>query len=388
MVTILSKLFIKNKDELPPSKLRDAYGTLCCVLGIVLNIILFGIKYFAGIISKSIAITADAFNNLSDAGSSVIALAGIRLAGMKPDKDHPFGHGRMEYLSGLAVSVIILLVGFELFKSSVEKILSPEPIEADLVSIIILVISVLVKGYMFIYNRSVGKKINSAGMKATSLDSVGDAVSTLVVLASTIISHFTGLQIDGWCGLLVSIFIFVAGIRSVRETANPLLGMPPEKEFVEDIEKIVLSYDEIIGIHDLIVHDYGPGRLVISLHAEVDGKGDIFAIHDVIDNVEIRLSEEFGCIAVIHMDPIETDNEVTNAMKDAVCEILKGYNADVTVHDFRMVPGASHTNLIFDVVMPYDVKKTDIEIKKDICKLISSSLENCNAVVNIDHPFV
>ena len=388
MVTILSKLFIKNKDELPASKLRDAYGTLCCVLGIVLNIILFGIKYFAGIISKSIAITADAFNNLSDAGSSVIALAGIRLAGMKPDKDHPFGHGRMEYLSGLAVSVIILLVGFELFKSSVEKILSPEPVEADLASIIILVVSVLIKGYMFIYNRSVGKKINSAGMKATALDSIGDAVATLVVLASTIISHFTGLQIDGWCGVFVSIFIFVAGIRSVRETANPLLGMPPEKEFVDDIERIVLSYDEIIGIHDLIVHDYGPGRLVISLHAEVDGKGDIFAIHDVIDNVEVRLSEEFGCIAVIHMDPIETDNEVTNAMREAVCKIVKGYNSGVTVHDFRMVPGASHTNLIFDVVMPFDVKKSDSEIRKDICRLISESLENCNAVVNIDRPFV
>lgn len=388
MVTILSKLFIKNKDELPASKLRDAYGTLCCVLGIVLNVILFGIKYLAGVISKSIAITADAFNNLSDAGSSVIALAGIRLAGMKPDKDHPFGHGRMEYLSGLAVSVIILLVGFELFKSSVEKILSPEPVEADLASIIILVVSVLIKGYMFIYNRSVGKKINSAGMKATALDSIGDAVATLVVLASTIISHFTGLQIDGWCGVFVSIFIFVAGIRSVRETANPLLGMPPEKEFVDDIERIVLSYDEIIGIHDLIVHDYGPGRLVISLHAEVDGKGDIFAIHDVIDNVEVRLSEEFGCIAVIHMDPIETDNEVTNAMREAVYEIVKGYNAGVTVHDFRMVPGASHTNLIFDVVMPFDVKKSDSEIRKDICTLISESLENCNAVVNIDRPFV
>ncbi len=386
MVTILSKIFIKKDSS--ESSLRSGYGTLCCVLGIVLNIILFAIKYFAGVISKSIAITADAFNNLSDAGSSVIALAGIRLAGKKPDKDHPFGHGRMEYLSGLAVSVIILLVGFELFKSSVEKIITPEPVDSSLAAIIILCASVLIKGYMFFYNRSIGKKINSAGMKATALDSIGDAVATLVVLVSTVVSHFTGFQIDGWCGVFVSVFIFVAGVRSVKETVNPLLGMPPDKEFVEDIEKTVMAYDMIIGIHDLIVHDYGPGRIVVSLHAEVDGKEDIFVLHDVIDNIEIKLAEEFGCIAVIHMDPIETDNEATNSMRKAVLELIVSYNDAATVHDFRMVPGASHTNLIFDVVIPHDVKKTDAQIKSDICTLVSEKLENCNAVVNIDRPFV
>lgn len=388
MVAILSKIFIKNKDGLSEKQLRSAYGTLCCVLGIVLNIVLFGIKYFAGVISASIAITADAFNNLSDAGSSVITLAGIRLANMKPDKGHPFGHGRIEYLSGLAVSVIILVVGFELFKGSVEKIISPSEIDSSPVALIILAASVLIKGYMFFYNRSIGKKINSTGMKATALDCIGDAIATLVVLAATLVSRFTGVQIDGWCGILVSLFIFVAGIRSVKETINPLLGMAPEKEFVDSIERIVMSYDEIIGIHDLIVHDYGPGRIVVSLHAEVDGNGDIFVLHDVIDNAEQELAKELDCIAVIHMDPIETDNEEINRMKLLVTDIITSYIPDATIHDFRMVPGVSHTNVIFDVVVPFDIKESDSEIKKEICSLVSSGLENCNAVVNIDRPFV
>lgn len=388
MVAILSKIFIKNKENLSEKQLRGAYGTLCCILGIVLNIVLFGIKYFAGVISGSIAITADAFNNLSDAGSSVITLAGLRLADMKPDKDHPFGHGRIEYLSGLAVSVIIIVVGVELFKGSVEKIINPSEIDSSPVAMIILAVSVLIKGYMFFYNRSIGGKINSAGMKATALDCIGDAVATLVVLSATLISRFTGVQIDGWCGILVSLFIFVAGIRSVKETINPLLGMAPEKEFVDEIERIVMSYNSIIGIHDLIVHDYGPGRIVVSLHAEVDGKGDIFVLHDVIDNIEQELAKELDCVAVIHMDPIETDNEEINRMKLQVTDIITSYISDATIHDFRMVPGVSHTNVIFDVVVPFGVRKTDSEIKKEICAIVSAEIENCNAVVNIDRPFV
>ncbi|MBQ7962097.1 MAG: cation transporter [Clostridia bacterium] len=388
MISILSKLFIKNKDCDDASAVRNAYGSLCSILGIVLNIVLFGIKYFAGIISGSIAVTADAFNNLSDAGSSVITLAGIRMASKKPDKDHPFGHGRMEYLSGLAVSVIIILVGVELFRTSVDKIINPTPVESDAVTLIILAVSIAVKFYMFIYNRSVGKKINSAGMKATALDCIGDAVATAVVLASTVISRFTDVQIDGWCGILVSAFIIVAGIKSVKETVNPLLGMPPEKEFIGDVERITMSFDKIIGIHDLIVHDYGPGRVVVSLHAEVSGNEDIFELHDIIDNAEHMLADELGCMAVIHMDPIETDNEVTAAMHVKVAELLKGINEGITIHDFRMVPGTSHTNLIFDAVIPHEVKKSDSEVRKEICALVSDSIENCNAVVNIDRPFV
>ena len=386
MISILSRLFIKeNTDE---QKKRGLYGTLCCVTGIFLNLVLFAIKYFAGIISKSVSITADAFNNLSDAGSSVITLAGLRLADKKPDKDHPFGHGRMEYLSGLAVSVIIILVGVELLRSSVDKIINPEEVETGIAAILILVVSILIKGYMFIYNNSVGKKINSAGMKATALDSISDAVATLVVLVSAVISHFTGLKIDGWCGILVSGFIVYAGIKSFRETINPLLGVAPEKEFTDKIEQIVFSYDKIVGIHDLIVHDYGPGRVVVSLHAEVNGKENIFDLHDVIDTAESHLYEELGCLAVIHMDPIETDNEVTNAMRADVAEAVKVFNSEATIHDFRMVPGNSHTNLIFDVVVPHEVRMSDREVRNEISRIVSERFEKCNAVVNIDRPFV
>ena len=387
MISILSKFFIKNK-ELSEGKLRSAYGSLCCIVGICLNVVLFGIKYFAGVISSSIAITADAFNNLADAGSSVITLAGIRLADKKPDRDHPFGHGRMEYLSGLSVSVIIIIVGFELFKSSIDKIMNPSDVDTSVVSIFILIVSILIKGYMFLYNNKIGKQINSAGMKATALDCIGDAVSTLVVLISTVISYFTDLKIDGWCGILVALFIMYAGIRSVKETVGPLLGMPPEKEFVDEIERIVLSYEKIVGIHDLIVHDYGPGRVVVSLHAEVNGKENIYTLHDIIDNVEQQLSEELGCLAVIHMDPIETDNAVTSKVRDDVAEAVKLLGDNVTIHDFRLVPGDSHTNLIFDVVVPHEIKMSDKEIKDKVRNIISENFRYCNAVVNVDRPFV
>lgn len=388
MISILSKLFIKNKEDQDDKRIRSAYGTLCCVVGIFLNLVLFGIKYFAGVISSSIAITADAFNNLSDAGSTVITLAGLRLAEKKPDKDHPFGHGRMEYLSGLAVSVIIILVGVELFRSSVDKIINPTDVDTSIAALVILVASILIKGYMFLYNRKIGKKINSAGMKATALDCIGDAVATLVVLVATVISYFTDLKIDGWCGILVSLFIIYAGIRSVKETVNPLLGMPPEKDFIDEVEKIVLSFDKIVGIHDLIVHDYGPGRVVVSLHAEVGGNENIYTLHDIIDNAEKKLSEELGCMAVIHMDPIETDNAVTAKVRDDVAEAVKVLGENVTIHDFRMVPGDSHTNLIFDVVVPHEITLSDSELKGRICEIISEKFRYCNAVVNIDRPFV
>ena len=388
MISILSKIFIENKNITDENKKRNIFGTLCGAMGIVLNIILLAFKYFAGIISGSIAVTADAFNNLSDAGSSVITLVGIRMASKKPDRDHPFGHGRMEYLSGLAVSVIIILVGVELFRSSVDKIMNPSEVDTSIVAIVILVISIAVKCYMFFYNRSIGKKINSAGMKATALDCIGDAVATGVVLVSTVVSHFTQLQIDGWCGLLVSAFIVYAGIRSVKETVNPLLGMPPEKEFLEQIEDIVMSYDKIIGIHDLIVHDYGPGRIVVSLHAEVDGKEDVFELHDMIDNAERKLGDELGCTAVIHMDPIETDNEVTNEIKEKIAQAMAEFDEKITIHDFRVVPGTSHTNVIFDAVVPHEIKKTDMEISNEISDFISEKFTHYNAVVNIDRPFV
>ena len=388
MVTLLSKLFIKNAADMSPDKMRSAYGTLCCCLGILLNIILFGFKYFAGVLSGSIAITADAFNNLTDAGSSVITLAGIRLAGRKPDPEHPFGHGRIEYISALAVSVIIVIVGVELFRSSVDKIMNPADVDRSIIAIVILAVSVAVKGYMFFYNRKIGTKINSTGMKATSVDCIGDAIATTVVLVSTIISFFTDIRVDGWCGILVSLFIIYAGFNSAKETLGPLLGGPPEKELVEKIEEIVLSYDKVVGIHDLIVHDYGPGRVVVSLHAEVSGKENIYELHDMIDNIEHCLSDELGCLAVIHMDPIETDNETTAVMRGKAENAVKNIDKDITIHDFRMVPGNTHTNLIFDVVVPYSVKLSDSQIRSLVAQVIAEECENCFTVINIDRPFV
>lgn len=388
MISILGKIFLKDKSKESASG-RRAWGALCSIVGIVLNVFLFAGKLIAGTIAGSIAITADAFNNLSDAGSSLITLIGFRFAGKKPDPEHPFGHGRFEYISGLLVSVIIVVVGVELMTSSIGKIINPEPIgENWLLSACILGVSILVKLYMFFYNRRVGKAINSSGMKATAMDCISDSVATAVVLASLIIGVYFDVMIDGYCGVLVSLFILFAGFKSAMETLKLLLGTSPEKEFVEAIEATVLAHPIVVGIHDLIVHDYGPGRQILSLHAEVDGNGNIFELHDEIDLIEQELAEVYGCLAVIHMDPIETDNEVTNSYRMSVAKIVKTIHKDVTIHDFRMVPGVTHTNLIFDAVVPFEVKDDDKKLKKDISKLISSSLENCNAVVQIDRPFV
>ena len=275
MITLLSKIFVNGKENE-----RQAYGTLCSVVGIMLNVMLFAGKYFAGIISHSIAITADAFNNLSDAGSSFITLIGFRFAGKKPDTEHPFGHGRFEYISGFIVSIAILMMGFELGKSSVSKIIHPVAVETGKLSIIILFISVCVKLYMALYNTRIGKKIDSTAMKATAMDSLSDMVATSVVLLSMLIMKFTCLSIDGISGLLVALFILYAGYNAAKDTLGPLLGQPPKKEFVHEIEDIVLSYEDVVGIHDLVVHDYGPGRCMISLHAEVPGDGDIYKLHD------------------------------------------------------------------------------------------------------------
>ncbi len=387
MISILGRIFLKDKNKDTPAG-RRAWGVLCSIVGIALNIFLFAGKLLAGTFAGSIAITADAFNNLSDAGSSLITLIGFRFAGKKPDPEHPFGHGRFEYISGLLVSVIIIVVGIELMTSSIGKIINPEPIgENWVLSACILGASILVKLYMFFYNRSVGKAINSSGMKATAMDCISDSAATAVVLVSLIIGAYFNIMIDGWCGVLVSLFILFAGFKSAMETLKLLLGTPPEKEFVEAVEATVLAHPIVIGIHDLIVHDYGPGRQILSLHAEVDGKGNIYELHDEIDLIEQELAEVYGCLAVIHMDPIETDNEVTNSYRMSVAKIVKNIHQDVTIHDFRMVPGVTHTNLIFDAVVPHSVKDDDKKLKKDIASLISSNLENCNAVVQIDRPF-
>ena len=388
MIEFLARVFIHHRDTLSPSALRQACGQLGGAGGMGLNLRLCVGKLFAGTISGSIAITADAFNNLSDAGSSLVTLLGFRLAGRKPDPEHPFCHGRMEYISGLAVAGLILLMGVELGKSSLKKILSPEEIVSSPLVLAILTVSVAVKLYMFYYNRSIGRKIKSAAMSATATDSLSDAVSTTAVLIATLVGQFTGLNIDGWVGLLVALFILFSAYKSAKETLSPLLVQTPDPEFVDRIEQIVLSYPEVLNIHDLIVHDYGPGRMMISLHAEVSADGDLLQLHDVIDNAEHRLKKELGCMAVIHMDPIITNDAHTDALRMAVAEKVKSIDPRLTIHDFRTVPGSTHTNLIFDVVVPYDVKLTADEVRRRIEALVKELDENYFAVVQIDNSYV
>lgn len=386
MITLLANIFLKDKD-IENSGTRKAYGTLCSIVGIVLNILLFAGKYFAGMISGSIAIMADAFNNLSDAGSSFITLIGFWFAGKKPDIEHPFGHGRIEYLSGLGVAVMILLMGFELAKDSVDKILHPQSVDSGTITLIILCISIAIKVYMAVYNRKIGEKIDSSAMKATSADSISDAAATTVVLITVLVGRYTNLNIDGICGLVVSLFILYAGYNVANETISPLLGQPPKPEFVESIHEIVMAHKEIEGVHDLVVHDYGPGRVMISLHTEVPGDEDIFKIHDLIDRIENELNEKLGCEAVIHMDPIEVNNQVVKEMKNIVQNIVLNVNQEMSIHDFRMVTGDTHTNLIFDVLVPYSVKDSDEELKNKIQEKVSEYNETYFTVIHIDRDY-
>lgn len=351
MITLLARFLIREKED--KTRIRQSYGVLCGIVGIALNVLLFAGKLLAGMLSNSIAITADALNNLSDAGSSLVTLIGFRLAGAKPDSEHPFGHGRMEYISGLVVAAAILLMAYELIRDSIGKILHPEETETSLLVFIILAVSIFVKLYMAYYNRSIGRQIGSAAMKATATDSLSDAGATSVVFAASLIGHYTGVQIDGWCGVLVGLFIIYAGIQAAKETLDPLLGQPPEKELVEEIHKIVMAHEPICGIHDLIVHDYGPGRQMISLHAEVPAEGNILETHDAIDNVEKELRDKLGCEATIHMDPIITMDKRIYRLKMTVLQMLNEIDPVITMHDFRVVTGPTHTNLIFDIIVPF-----------------------------------
>lgn len=387
MVNLLSKLLIKNYQDTSDTAVRQAYGMLCGFVGILLNLLLFTGKFFAGALSRSIAITADAFNNLSDAASSVITLAGFKMAGQKPDPDHPFGHGRIEYISGLLVSVLILFMAFELLKSSVNKIIHPVELSCSPLILAILIVSILVKCYMAYYNKKIGQKINSAAMKATATDSLSDTLATTVVLIATIVSHFTDLAIDGYCGVLVALFICYAGLQAAKDTVSPLLGQAPDPEFVSQIHEIVLSHEEIIGIHDLIVHNYGPGRILISLHAEVPADGNILTLHDIIDHIEHELGDTLHCQAVIHMDPICMDDEETNSLKEMVSGYLNQIDHTLTMHDFRIVKGPTHTNIIFDVVTPYHFRLTDNELVQVITDKIKAENPNYFAVIEVDKKF-
>ena len=386
MISLLARLFLKTegRDE---AALRKEYGILCGAVGIALNVLLFAGKFFAGTLSGSIAITADAFNNLSDAGSSFVTLLGFQLAGQKLDSDHPFGHGRIEYLSGLAVSMLILLMGFELAKSSLDKILHPAPVDSSWLVIAILCVSIAVKLYMSFYNRSLGKKLNAPAMLATAADSLSDSVATTAVLIATLVGRFSGLMIDGWCGILVAAFILWSGFNAAKDTINPLLGTPPTHEFVDQIKHLVMAHPAIIGIHDLIVHDYGPGRVMISLHAEVSASENVLELHDEIDNVESELREKLGCEAVIHMDPIVTDDGITEETRERVAALVHCIDDAINIHDFRMVAGPSHTNVIFDAVVPYGFRLTDSEVEEKIKTAVRTLDGNYFAVVKVERSY-
>lgn len=389
MISFLSALLIRNHEAITDADVRRKYGILCGAVGIFLNIVLFAGKFFAGTLAQSIAITADAVNNLSDAGSSLITLIGFKLAGQAPDTDHPFGHGRIEYISGLAVSFLIILMAVELLRSSIDKILHPAPVEGGALVIGILIASICVKGYMYFYNRSIGRKIDSAAMKATAVDSLSDSVATLAVLAATLIGQFSGVMVDGWCGILVAGFILYSGISAAKDTISPLLGQSPDEAFVRKVEQTVLAHPEVLGMHDLIVHNYGPGRTMLSLHAEVSAHGDILALHDAIDNIENELKKELQCDAVIHMDPIVTDDPAVNALKEKVVAAVHAIDPALSIHDFRVVTGPTHTNVIFDLLLPYQFHMKDEEAVQRLKDFIEG-LEGHSyfAVIQVDHSYV
>ncbi len=384
MTDFLCRLFIKESDNTKKSAIRQAYGTLSSVVGIILNILLAAIKLLAGVLTSSISVTADAVNNLSDAGSQVISLISFKISAKPADRDHPFGHARIEYVASMIVSFIILTIGVELFKSSLEKVINPEPTEFGILPAVILVISVIIKLWIALFNRKIGKKINSSVIKATSVDSLSDALATTAVLISMIISHLTGFVTDGYMGMIVSIFIFVAGIKILAETKNSILGSAPDGETVNEISRITSEHPEILGIHDMIVHNYGPGNTIASLHAEVDGSENVFVTHDVIDNIEKRLYYELGVRATIHMDPIVTDDERVNSLRASVADTVKQIDPRLTIHDFRFVEGRTHSNLIFDISAPFELKMTDDDLKRSVSDALSKINPCFFAVITVD----
>ena len=386
MISILTRLFLKPEGK-TEAQLRRGCGILCGAVGVFLNLLLFLGKLAAGLASGSIAVVADAVNNLSDAGSSVVTLLGFRLAEQKADHEHPFGHGRMEYLSGLVVAILILLMGFELAQSSVGKILHPVPAEGGWQVTEVLCAAIAVKLYMAFYNRRIGKRIGSTAMEAAALDSLSDCAATSVVLIASLIERYTDLILDGWGGLLVALFILWSGVQAAKTTMDPLLGTPPSAEFVEEIRSLVLSHQPILGVHDIIVHDYGPGRRMISLHAEVPARGELLELHNRIDHVERELRERLGCEAVIHMDPVCTDDGVTQETRRKVETLVRCIDSGITIHDFRVVPREGHAHLIFDAAVPFDFRLSDQEVEEKIKSAVQVLDSGFQAKVRVERSY-
>lgn len=387
MTNLLVKWFVKNYRESQKPEVRAAYGRLSGIVGIVCNVILFGVKFLLGTFTASVAITADAFNNLGDASSGIVSFLGFKMASRPADKEHPYGHARYEYLAGLTVSVMILVIGVELFKESFGKVLRPEPVEFSWISVAVLAAAIGVKLWLALFNHTIGKRIHSQTLLATATDSRNDVIATGVVILATVLSHFTSLELDGYMGLAVALFILYSGVSLVRETLDPLLGKAAEEELVGEIEKRIMGYPGVLGTHDLMLHDYGPGRQFGSVHVEVAAEEDVLKSHDMIDNIERDMLKEMNLNLIVHMDPIVTRDESVNNLRHWLAEEVKKVNSELTIHDLRVVPGTTHTNVIFDCLVPRGLKESDEEIKASIDTLVKKTYPNYYCVITVDHSY-
>lgn len=379
MTNLLIRLFVKefkkSQDTASPI-VRKKFGMLSGIVGIICNTVLFAAKLFVGIVTSSIAVSADAFNNLADAGSSIVTLACFKIAGTPADKEHPFGHGRIEYIASLILSVAILITGLSFVKSSIEKIISPEPIEFNQISVIILVLSLILKLWMGLFNKKLGNIVNSYAMKAASLDSLADVAATGSVLLSILVARLTGLCIDAYAGVIVAVFILFTGVEIIKESLGPLLGQAPKPELVNEIDRIVLAHKEIVGIHNLMIHNYGPKQMIVSFHAEMPAELDVLKLHDILDSVERELWARFGCQTIIHMDPIVTDDKDLNDMRDKISDVVKNFHPLAQIYDLRLVPNSKNSTLIFGLSIPFDLSKSDNQVTdllQDKLKLLDSS---------------
>lgn len=386
MTGLLIRLFVKNHEQVKDPAVREAYGRMAGVVGLICNLVLSGGKMLVGWLLGSMAILADGINNLSDATSSLVTLIGFKLSSRPADKKHPYGHARYEYVSGLVVAFFILLVGFDLVKSSVDKILHPEEVLFNLVSIAILGVSILVKLWMSLFNRKLSRLVNSAALDATAQDSLNDVFTTGGVLAGVLITRFTGLQLDGYVGLAMAVFILVSGVKMISETLSPLLGEAPNSELVAEIVRQLRSYNGVLGTHDLMVHDYGPGRCFASVHVEMDAKNDIMVSHDLTDQIE-RDFQKRGINLVVHLDPVVTDDEEVNQLQRVTAKLLASLDMNLTMHDFRVVKGYSHTNLIFDVVLPFDCRLSEEKVQELIQRKAEAYDPKLVTVVQVDHSY-
>ncbi len=384
MGNFLFKWFIKNYENTRDPKVRDDYGKLAGIVGIISNTILCTMKILIGLISGSISIVADGINNLADGASSIITLLGFKLASLPEDEEHPYGHARIEYIAGMAVSVMILIVGFELGKSSLEKIITPEPLEFSWTVVIVLLIAIAIKVWQAIFNISTGKKINSLALIATGTDSRNDVISTVVVLLGILIGHFFNVMVDGYFGLAVAVFILWSGVSLIKETISPLLGEAPDEELVSQIEAMAMAYDGAIGIHDLIVHNYGPGKVFASMHIEVDSSVDVMESHDLIDTIEKNLSESLNILLTVHMDPVDINNPYREPLTHILKDVLSGIPGTLGFHDLRIVPGTTHTNVIFDVVLSHECELSQKEISDILKQKVSEFNSSFLCVIEYD----